>query len=245
VLRQKGIALAFGLALLTGACRVDVGDDDADGAGQTGGEQVQPMPPPPPPEPAMRLEVSLSARELYVYRNGQVAATHGVAVGSSEWPTRTGQWTIDEVVFNPRWVPPDEEWAKDEDEEEPGASTNPLGRAQLVYDRPRSIHGTNEPNSIGQAVSHGSIRVRNEVALQLAREVMEAAGVDRIDERIREAEQNRNREVTIRLDRGIPISVVESSAAGAGTAAPGTGTGATSGTGTAGAGQRPGTNPPR
>jgi hypothetical protein len=239
VLREKGIALAFGLALLTGACG---SDDDANRAGQTGTEQTQPMPAPPPPEPAMRIEVSLSARELYVYRDGQVAATHGVAVGSSEWPTRTGEWTIDEVVFNPRWVPPDEEWAKDEEEEQPGAATNPLGRAQLVYDRPRSIHGTNEPNSIGQAVSHGSIRVRNEVALQLAREVLEAAGVDRIDERIREAEQNRNREVTIRLDRGIPISVVQSSTA-AGTA--GSATGTAGDTARAGAQQRPGTNPPR
>jgi hypothetical protein len=157
----------------------------------------------------MEIEVDLSARELRVRRDGQVLQTHPVAVGSDEWPTRTGEFTIDEVVLNPRWVPPAEEWAEDEDEVEPGDPENPLGAAQLVYDRPRSVHGTNEPGSIGQAVSHGSIRVRNEVALDLARQVMEAAGIDDAEQRITRAEQDPERSETIRLPRSIPIRVVE------------------------------------
>jgi lipoprotein-anchoring transpeptidase ErfK/SrfK len=157
----------------------------------------------------MEIEVDIAARELRVYRGGQVSETHPVAVGSEEWPTRTGEFTIDEVVLNPRWVPPDEEWAEDEDEVEAGDPENPLGSAQLVYDRPRSVHGTNEPGSIGQAVSHGSIRVENEVAVDLARKVMEAGGVDDGDARIRRAEQNPEQSQTVRLPRGIPIRVVE------------------------------------
>jgi hypothetical protein len=58
-----------------------------------------------------------------------------------------------------------------------GAPDNPVGRAQLVYDAPRSIHGTDEPESLGKAASHGSIRVANSVATKLARMVMEAGGV--------------------------------------------------------------------
>jgi lipoprotein-anchoring transpeptidase ErfK/SrfK len=198
-------------ALALAAC--DTRDRDASAdfdatAGQPTAEQQPPMQQPFDRDRApMRIEVDLSARELYVYRNGQRSETHGVAVGSEEWPTRTGEWTIDEVIFNPRWVPPAEEWAEDEDEEEPGADTNPLGRAQLVYDRPRSIHGTNEPGSIGQAVSHGSIRVTNEVAVQLARAAMQAGGVENAEERVREGEQNRNREVQVRLPNPIPIVV--------------------------------------
>jgi lipoprotein-anchoring transpeptidase ErfK/SrfK len=157
--------------------------------------------------PALELEVNLAARELYVIRNGQRTETHPVAVGTEEWPTRTGEWTIDEVVFNPRWVPPDEEWAEDEDEIEAGDPENPLGVAQLVYDRPRSIHGTNEPNLIGQAVSHGSIRVHNDVAMELARQAMEAGGVTDGEARIREAEADPETERTVRLERGIPIRV--------------------------------------
>jgi lipoprotein-anchoring transpeptidase ErfK/SrfK len=204
--RWKTVAAALVAAVTTAAC--DTRADTADTTPQpTTGQQQVTQPVQQPDAAPMRLEVNIQARELYVYRNGQRTETHGVAVGSEEWPTRTGEWTIGEVIFNPRWVPPDEEWAEDEDEEEPGAETNPLGRAQLVYDRPRSIHGTNQPGSIGQAVSHGSIRVTNEVALQLAREVMRAGGVENVDQRVREGEQNRNREVTVRLPNPVPIVV--------------------------------------
>jgi hypothetical protein len=188
----------------------DGADRDVDADPQTDQVQTQPLPDPmQDPRGDMEIEVDIAARELRVYRGGQVSETHPVAVGSEEWPTRTGEFTIDEVVLNPRWVPPDEEWAEDEDEVEAGDPENPLGSAQLVYDRPRSVHGTNEPGSIGQAVSHGSIRVENEVAVDLARKVMEAGGVDDGDARIRRAEQNPEQSQTVRLPRGIPIRVVE------------------------------------
>jgi lipoprotein-anchoring transpeptidase ErfK/SrfK len=193
--------------VLTG-CRVD---DDADGT-------AQPAPPPPQqpanpggnsqdPQGELSIEVNLEARELYVHRGGQRVETHPVAVGSEEWPTRTGEWTIDEVIFNPEWVPPDEEWAEDEDEVEPGDPENPLGNTQLVYDRPRSIHGTNAPESIGQAVSHGSIRMSNDAIRELARLVMQAGGVDNGDARIQEADANPDQTVTVSLPRPVQVRV--------------------------------------
>jgi hypothetical protein len=199
--------LLFAGVLLVGC---DGTDRDVDADPQRDQVQTQPLPDPmQDPMGDMEIEVDIAARELRVYRGGQVSETHPVAVGSEEWPTRTGEFTIDEVVLNPRWVPPDEEWAEDEDEVAPGAPENPLGTAQLVYDRPRSVHGTNEPGSIGQAVSHGSIRVDNDVAVDLARKVMEAGGVDDGDARIRRAEQNPEQSQTVRLPRGIPIRIVE------------------------------------
>jgi L,D-transpeptidase ErfK/SrfK len=207
------MTLAVAAALLVG-CTVDDDDDAvATGADTTlAGQQPQPMPQQPPMQPQaggdMRIEVNLARRELTVFRGGQPADTHQVAVGSSEWPTPTGEWTIDEVVFNPRWVPPEEEWAEDEEPKEPGAADNPLGVAQLVYRRPNSIHGTNEPGSIGQAVSHGSIRVRNEVAMQLARQVMEAGGAQRDESFFQQVQQNRSREQVVAIPNPVPIRVV-------------------------------------
>jgi lipoprotein-anchoring transpeptidase ErfK/SrfK len=209
--RRYTVLVALIGAVTAGGCQVtDRTDDDA---------QLAPPPAQPTGQPGdmqdpqgeMSIEVDLSARELYVYRGGQRVETHQVAIGSSEWPTRTGEWTIEEVVFNPRWVPPEEEWAEDEDEVEPGDPENPLGKAQLVYDRPRSIHGTNAPESIGQAVSHGSIRVRNEVAVELARKVMQAGGATNGDDQIRQAEQNPTQSYTVNLTRPVPIRVVERS----------------------------------
>ena len=50
------------------------------------------------------------------------------------------------MVLNPAWIfLTDESWAKDEKSSPPGDVENPLGDAQLVYDLPRSIHGTHAP----------------------------------------------------------------------------------------------------
>lgn len=172
----------------------------------------QPAPTPAPPPPDLRLEVNVAERELYVYRNDERIATHPVAVGTSEWPTRTGEWTINQVVFNPRWTPPKEEsWAKDEEVKEPGDPENPLGVAQLVYDAPRSIHGTNEPESLGKAESHGSIRIANDVVVRLARMVMEAGGASRDDAFFQQVRSNRRERVEVAIPNPIPIRVVSGS----------------------------------
>lgn len=168
-----------------------------------------PAQPAPPPPPDMRLEVDISERALHVYRNDQRVETHPVAVGSEEWPTPTGEWTVGQVIWNPRWVPPEEEWAEEEEVSEPGDPDNPLGKAQLVYRAPNSIHGTNEPESLGQAVSHGSIRVANEVAVALARQVMEAGGAGRDEAFYQNAQANPTERIDVPIPNPVPIAVVE------------------------------------
>jgi lipoprotein-anchoring transpeptidase ErfK/SrfK len=155
----------------------------------------------------MRIEVDLAARQLYVVKGGARVATHSVAVGSTKWPTQTGEWKIVQAVWNPEWTPPDESWAEEREPRKPGDPKNPLGTAQLVYDPPRSIHGTNDPTSIGKAVSHGSIRVTNEVAEQLARMVMEAGGAPKDEAWFAAARSNRTEKQIVDLPRPIPIRV--------------------------------------
>lgn len=213
-----GAALAA--ALLSGCA---AGDDEPDAAARqtaraTADAQAAPQPQPapappaqpqPPAPPPMRLEVNLAERRLYVYRDGEQVATHPVAVGSEEWPTPTGEWTISQVIWNPRWIPPkEEEWAEDEEVSEPGDPENPLGRAQLVYQAPNSIHGTNEPESLGKAVSHGSIRAANEVVLELARQITQAGGAGKDEAWYRRARENRKERYEVIVPNPIPIRVV-------------------------------------
>jgi lipoprotein-anchoring transpeptidase ErfK/SrfK len=155
----------------------------------------------------MRIEVDLNARQLKVFKGGQQVATHAVAVGSEKWPTEKGEWTVKQVVWNPDWVPPDESWAEEREPRESGDPKNPLGRAQLVYDLPRTIHGTNQPSSIGKAVSHGSIRLPNEVIVQLAQQVMEAGGAGKDEAWYRQTQQNRKQKQVVDLPRPVPIRV--------------------------------------
>jgi lipoprotein-anchoring transpeptidase ErfK/SrfK len=155
----------------------------------------------------MRIEVSLADRRLYVLRGEERSDSFRVAVGSQEWPTQTGDWTIRQVVWNPEWIPPDESWAEEREPRKPGDPKNPLGRAQLVYDPPRTVHGTNDPSSIGKAVSHGSIRMRNEDITRLARDIMESAGAGRDSTWYDRARSNRTEKIVVDLPRPVPIRV--------------------------------------
>lgn len=206
--------VALGAVLLvTSACVKPVDEQPDTPVGATGSaagavQPATPAPAAPAVDPPMRIEVDLAARTLYVYRNGAVSDTHSVAVGTAKWPTRTGAWQIKQVVWNPEWVPPtEEEWAEDREPRKPGDPKNPLGAAQLVYDAPRSIHGTNDPASIGKAASHGSIRMRNADIVELAQLVMEAGGAPKDSAWVAETRRNRRTKQIIDLPNPVPIVV--------------------------------------
>jgi lipoprotein-anchoring transpeptidase ErfK/SrfK len=155
----------------------------------------------------IRVEVDLAARKLYLYEGGKRVETHPVAVGSPQWPTQTGEWTIKQVVFNPEWIPPDETWAEERQPRKPGDPKNPLGRAQLVYDPPRTIHGTDQPSSIGKNVSHGSIRMNNAEIVALAKRIMAADGVQKDSAWFARAAQQRSEKQVVDLPTPVPITV--------------------------------------
>lgn len=160
------------------------------------------------PVASTRIEVDLNAKRLHVYDGDRPVGSYRVAVGTGEWPTQTGQWDITQVVWNPEWIPPkDEAWAEAKERKAPGAPDNPLGRAQLVYDPPRTIHGTNEPQSIGKAVSHGSIRLANADVVKLARQLMEVTGVEKDEAWYRQVQQRRTEKVVVDLPQRVPIRV--------------------------------------
>lgn len=157
-----------------------------------------------------RVEVSISARQVSLYRHGERVATYRIAVGEPDWPTKTGEWHIYQIDFNPDWTPPqDEEWSKDEEHKEPGHPDNPMGRVRMRYDPPRSIHGTDATESIGRAASHGSIRIRNEDGMELARLLMEISGDTRSEDWWNRVRENESEMVTVELSNPIPIRVRE------------------------------------
>jgi lipoprotein-anchoring transpeptidase ErfK/SrfK len=158
----------------------------------------------------VRFEVDISDRKVRVFNGRQKMAEHDVAVGSEEWPTPTGSYAFHRVDLNPEWIPPKSEaWAEDEERKAPGDPENPMGRARLVYRMPNTIHGTDDLNSLGKAVSHGSIRVANEVALDFAELLLKAGGAWESDQWFQQMVQNRTREFQIPLEKDIPIEVKE------------------------------------
>ena len=157
----------------------------------------------------MRVVVDISDRQLRVLSGDQVVNTAPVAVGTEEWPTPTGSWDFHRVDINPEWIPPEEEWAQEEERAAPGAPDNPMGRARLVYRMPNTVHGTDDLESLGKASSHGSIRVANEVVLKLAEMLLKAGGAWEGEQWFQQMVQNRTREYQVNLPDRVPILVQE------------------------------------
>jgi lipoprotein-anchoring transpeptidase ErfK/SrfK len=140
------------------------------------------------PEPASadtdatRLEISISERLLFEYVDDEVANIYPVAVGKTGHETPEGTFRIHRIDWNPDFTPPDSEWAEEYDYMEPGDPDNPMGRVRMVYQAPYSIHGTDALHSLGEAASHGSVRMGNDDIIELARRVMEYGGESRSEE---------------------------------------------------------------
>lgn len=162
----------------------------------------------PPELQNLRFLVDISDRELRLLNGDRLMRRHPVAVGTEKWPTPTGSWEIHQVDLNPEWVPPkSEEWAEDRERKAPGAPDNPMGRARLVYRMPNTIHGTDNLDSLGKAASHGSIRVANDVVVQLAEMLLKAGGAWEGEQWFQQKTQNRNQEHQIELPDPVPIVV--------------------------------------
>lgn len=124
----------------------------------------------------LKLILDRSDRTLYVQQGSQVISTHAVAVGKPGYATPLGSWEFHQVDINPDWTPPDREWSADASYTPPGHPDNPMGRVRMIFDRPYSIHGTDALSSLGKAASHGSVRIANKEAIELAELLLKEGG---------------------------------------------------------------------
>jgi lipoprotein-anchoring transpeptidase ErfK/SrfK len=129
------------------------------------------------------IVIDSDARYLYYVLPGGKAIRYGVTVGEEalawsgvakigrkeEWPSWTPTAEIHQRIEGlPKFVS--------------GGPANPLGaRAMYVFEGSRDtlyrIHGTNQPEYIGQAISSGCIRMTNEDAIDLYNRVKVGAPV--------------------------------------------------------------------
>jgi lipoprotein-anchoring transpeptidase ErfK/SrfK len=110
---------------------------------------------------------------LYLVQPGGVAIRYGIGVGRPGF-SWAGVKTVSMKREWPDWRPPAEMLRRRPDLPSymPGGLDNPLGaRALYLGSSLYRIHGTNEPHTIGRAVSSGCIRMLNDDVVDLYQRV--------------------------------------------------------------------------
>ncbi len=101
------------------------------------------------------IRINIPARRLDLLDHDRVVKEYPVAIGKSTTPSVLGRFHIINKVVDPTWYP------------EGGVPVvpgpdNPVGSRWLGLSAPSiGIHGTNNPASIGQAISGGCFRMHN------------------------------------------------------------------------------------
>lgn len=128
-----------------------------------------------PAQAQTRLVVDLSDRKVSIYRSQKLQASYPVAIGQAGWETPTGTFEITQMQTNPVWQHPIT------DQLITAGPDSPLGLRWIGFwsDGYNQIgfHGTNQEELIGQAVSHGCVRMRNEDIVALYQQVAEGTPV--------------------------------------------------------------------
>lgn len=118
---------------------------------------------------AAEIVVSQRDRVLTLYSDNGEIRTYPVGVGRPGF-TWSGTHTIVRKEKWPAWRPPSAMLKRRPDLPHymAGGESNPLGaRAMYLGNSMYRIHGSNEPESIGHAVSSGCIRMHNEDVIDL------------------------------------------------------------------------------
>lgn len=115
------------------------------------------------------IVIDNSERKLFLVNGDGTAWSYGIGIGRPGF-TWTGTKTITRKAEWPDWRPPAQMLKRRPDLPAfmPGGEDNPLGaRAMYLGSSLFRIHGSNEPETIGQAVSSGCFRMSNEDVIDL------------------------------------------------------------------------------
>ena len=123
--------------------------------------------------------INTTERRLYYVLGGGQALRYGIGVGRVGF-TWAGTTAVSAKKEWPDWTPPAEMLARRHDlpRHMKGGIDNPLGaRAMYLGSSLYRIHGSNEPVTIGQAVSSGCFRMTNDDVVDLYNRVNVGAKV--------------------------------------------------------------------
>ncbi len=129
-----------------------------------------------PPNPAFKdrvIKIDTREKMLDLFEGDTLLASFPITPGSASLPAPVGKWRILGIATLP-WFRHDEGVLKrgvrtKDFHNIPAGPSNPVGVVWIGLNKPGiGIHGTNNPQTIGRAASHGCVRLANWDAIRLA-----------------------------------------------------------------------------
>lgn len=175
---------------------------------QPASEALHPTPPETAlPAPDVHIEVNIPATEMTLFENGTALFTRRIAIGQGVYPTPEQRSSIKKIEWNPWWYPPPSDWAQDEKPTPPGP-LNPMGLVKLPLSEAILFHGTNKPSTVGQAASHGCMRMHNRDVVAIAWYLQQNFS-DKKDPSFKELyRKNSHTTYVVPLERPVPVELV-------------------------------------
>ena len=155
----------------------------------------------------LTMAASTQKKILVVRIGGRDVKKYDIAVGSKKHATPMGHFAVRHIVWNPAWHPPDAAWAKGKTAKPPGHPDNPMKVVKIFFQEPDYyIHGTDDEESIGEAASHGCLRMRVSDAYDLARYLMKQGGAPKDDAWFDQV-IGLGKPADVMLPRGVPLVI--------------------------------------
>jgi lipoprotein-anchoring transpeptidase ErfK/SrfK len=137
-------------------------------------------PPPPKPTPVVddgpgypHLRLKLAERRLYLMEApDKPPESFLVAIGRKPWETPVGTFRINQMIKDPDWAVVDFNHPERPSKRRiPPGPNNPMGLRWISFASAHGwevgFHGTSKEEVLGQAVSHGCVRMRNSDVVKL------------------------------------------------------------------------------
>lgn len=131
---------------------------------------------PAPGTPPLAIKIDIKTNMLGIFESDKLMAAYPVTVGSAQTASPIGEWKVSGITKLPRFRYDKEmlehgQRSRDFHMLPPGPNSR-VGVIWIALNKKGiGIHGTNEPETIGHAASHGCIRLANWDVVRLAQKV--------------------------------------------------------------------------
>jgi lipoprotein-anchoring transpeptidase ErfK/SrfK len=163
-------------------------------------------------EPDIKVTVDVPAFRLTLWQNGREVKNYKIGVGMKKYPLVIGERKVEQIIWNPDWVPPDSEWVG----ERAGVSVgevikasdprNPLGKMKMPLGGGYLIHEAHGVADLGNLVSHGCVRMLRADLYDLSEKIVAARSLPVSAKRIANAKRTKNT-VVARLDEPLVVDI--------------------------------------